>query len=134
MIECLIVGDSIAVGTAVHKPECVTIAKVGITSRGWNSNFNVRELEAGAVVISLGSNDSNSAVTKVELSNLRQDFRFAKKVFWIVPAVDKPKIVAVIKEIAESYGDELVYIPNVSRDGIHPTQRGYKKLAKSISY
>lgn len=134
MIECLIIGDSIAVGTAMHKPECVTIAKVGITSHGWNDRFNVREIEAGVVVISLGSNDINPERTAIELSNLRRDIRLAKRVYWIVPAVDKPEIVEIVKNIARVYGDDLLTIPNVSRDKIHPTKKGYKKLAESIAY
>ena len=36
MIDCLIVGDSIAVGTHHFKPECVAYAKGGINSNHWN--------------------------------------------------------------------------------------------------
>ena len=32
MLECLIIGDSIAVGTAMARPECVSYSK-----GGWNS-------------------------------------------------------------------------------------------------
>jgi len=32
MIECLIVGDSIAVGTAQQRPECVSLSQGGINS------------------------------------------------------------------------------------------------------
>ena len=36
MLECLIVGDSIAVGTAMARPECVSLSKGGINSSQWN--------------------------------------------------------------------------------------------------
>ena len=32
MIECLVLGDSIATGVGGARPECVTSARVGITS------------------------------------------------------------------------------------------------------
>ena len=39
MIECLILGDSIAVGTQQFYKECVAIAKGGINSWQFNKNY-----------------------------------------------------------------------------------------------
>ena len=44
MIDCLIVGDSIAVGTHQFKPECVAYAKGGINSWQWNKQNANRKL------------------------------------------------------------------------------------------
>ena len=36
MLDCLIIGDSIAVGSHMFRKECVAFAKGGITSHGWD--------------------------------------------------------------------------------------------------
>ncbi len=41
MIECLILGDSIAVGTAQARPECVAYVKSGINSYGTQKQFRL---------------------------------------------------------------------------------------------
>ena len=68
MLECLIVGDSIAVGTATARPECVAYAKGGINSYQWlNKNIDKTPLIAKTVIISLGSNDHKYVKTESEL-------------------------------------------------------------------
>ena len=87
MLECLILGDSIAVGTAQARPECVSYSKGGINSYDWlNKNVGKSPYEARAVIISLGSNDHKGVKTEVELRNIRQLTR-AERVYWIVPAI-----------------------------------------------
>ena len=44
MIECLIVGDSIAVGVSQVRHECMSIAKSGINSSDWNKQ-NIQKLK-----------------------------------------------------------------------------------------
>ncbi len=39
MIECLILGDSIAVGTAQARPECVAYATSGINTTQFNKKY-----------------------------------------------------------------------------------------------
>ncbi len=39
MIECLILGDSIAVGTAQARPECVSYATSGINTTQFNKKY-----------------------------------------------------------------------------------------------
>ena len=63
MIDCLIVGDSIAVGTHQFKPDCVAYAKGGINSWQWNRKFGDKQLGANTVIISLGSNDHEGVRT-----------------------------------------------------------------------
>ena len=84
MLECLILGDSIAVGTHQTRPECVSYAKGGITSQRFNRIYT-QKFNSDTVIISLGSNDHSFIHTKDELIKLRQRIR-AKKVYWILPA------------------------------------------------
>ena len=39
MLECLIIGDSIAVGTAMARKECVSYARGGWNSWQWNKDY-----------------------------------------------------------------------------------------------
>jgi len=127
MLECLIIGDSIAVGTAQHRPECAVIAKVGITSRSWVDKHITKDLQADTVVISLGSNDSKNMATLKELFTVREVVR-AKQVIWIVPAV-KPEKQEAVEIVADKFEDKIVRITELAKDGVHPTANGYKVLA-----
>jgi lysophospholipase L1-like esterase len=127
MLECLILGDSIAVGIAQHRPECVAYAKVGINSRNWSNANLTKNLTAKTVVISLGANDSKKINTKRELETLRELTK-AELVFWILPH-NNPAIHDFIRELAADYRDVVLPITSISPDGIHPTGKGYKTLA-----
>lgn len=127
MIDCLILGDSIAVGVSKNRPECDVIAKSGITSPNFVKAHITKNLSADTVVISLGSNDAG-VNTLQALTKLRKTIR-AKSVYWILPARFTDARDAV-EEVALKNGDTIVRIPDVSADGIHPTSRGYKRLAE----
>lgn len=127
MIDCLILGDSIAVGVSKNRPECDAIAKSGITSPNFVKAHITKNLSADTVVISLGSNDAG-VNTLQALTKLRKTIR-AKSVYWILPARFTDARDAV-EEVALKNGDTIVRIPDVSTDGIHPTSRGYKRLAE----
>ena len=129
MLECLIVGDSIAVGTAHFRPECTVMAQSGINSRDWNEKHYHDQLKSDTVIISLGSNDLKTLNTFREIILLRSRIK-ARRVFWILPA-NKPQKVELIRMVAAEYKDTLVPIPNVSKDRVHPTTQGYRELAKS---
>ena len=126
MLECLILGDSIAVGTHQARPECAVYARVGINSRDFVNRYIGKDLVADTVVISLGSNDHKGIKTKNELMDLRSQV-VAKKVYWILPAI-KPDIQEIVEEVAHKYGDWIIRIPHLSNDGVHPTRQGYKKI------
>lgn len=128
MIDCLILGDSIAVGVSKNRPECDVIAKSGITSPNFVKAHITKNLSADTVVISLGSNDAG-VNTLQALTKLRKTIR-AKSVYWILPARFTDARDAV-EEVAMKNGDTIVRIPDVSADGIHPTSRGYKRLAEN---
>jgi len=129
MIECIIVGDSIAVGTAQFRPECVSLSKSGINSRDWNKRNAGNSVSAKTVIISLGSNDTKHIRTMWELQQLRDRVQ-ADRVFWIMPAI-KPDVQDMVRVVAESYGDIVLPIVSLQKDGVHPDSKGYRALANS---
>lgn len=129
MLECLIVGDSIAQGVSNMRKECVAHTQVGINSANWNRKYGLSKTgqKANAVIISLGSNDHDGVHTFRELMTMRERIQ-SDHVYWIMPAI-KPNVQEIIKIIATNYGDTILPITNLSKDGVHPTARGYKELA-----
>lgn len=126
MIDCVVLGDSIAVGIGSVSPQCQTIAKVGINSK----NFVVSNRyipKAKTTIISLGSNDGNADFSKY-LRELRK--RASGKVIWILSANnDKARQIAL--NIARQNGDSVVYLSSfATADGIHP--KSYSSVAKKI--
>jgi lysophospholipase L1-like esterase len=129
MLECLIVGDSIAVGTQMFAKECASYAKGGINSKQWvDKNIQNTPLQAKTVIISLGSNDHKYVKTENELQTVRQLTK-ADRVYWILPAI-KPDIQEIVKKVAAQYGDVVLPITRLQPDGIHPSWAGYKELAE----
>jgi lysophospholipase L1-like esterase len=121
-------GDSIAVGTAQVRQECVSYSKGGINTWQWNRDYLKNDLTAKTVIISLGSNDHKGVRTKAELQRIREKVGTAK-VFWILPAI-KPEIQEIVQAIAKEYGDTVVPITRLQPDKIHPSWAGYKDLAE----
>lgn len=123
MIECLILGDSIAVGigSASH---CQMIAEVGINSK----NFVVSHKyipHANTTVISLGSNDGNADFSKY-LKQLRA--KVSGKVVWIL-SNNNAKARNIALNIARQNGDNVVYLSSfATADGVHP--KNYSAVAK----
>jgi lysophospholipase L1-like esterase len=134
MLECLIMGDSIAVGTKMFAPkECVSYSKGGYNTWQWNKRWGTTKLEAKKVVISLGTNDHKYINTYKELSKMR--YRVSSvTVVWVLPPCNagfcKPGVNATVKEIAKNYGDTVISTPYVQPDHIHPSWRGYKDIVK----
>jgi lysophospholipase L1-like esterase len=127
MLDCLILGDSIAKGISDVRPECVAYVESGINSRNWlNKNVQRSPYEAKAVIISLGTNDLKPVYTEDELDTIRRLTR-AERVFWIMPPI-KPQVQASVKKIAEHYGDTIISTSKVGPDHVHPTYSGYKEL------
>jgi hypothetical protein len=129
MIECLILGDSIAVGTHSAKPECVVQAQVGINSRNFNKKYK-GDFAAKIVAISLGSNDYKNIKTINELIDLRNRVQ-ADKVYWILPA-NNFEIQLAVQNVATMFEDWTIRIPHLSPDGVHPTTKGYRRIGEII--
>lgn len=132
MLDCLILGDSIAVGTHQFRSECVAYARGGWNSWQWNRDYLHHDLRAKTVIISLGSNDHTGVRTLWELTKLRNKVQ-AEKVFWILPAV-KPDVQNMVRLIARDHQDTVLIIPLLQKDGVHPSWVGYKQLAEQTKH
>jgi len=137
MLECLILGDSIAVGVAQYRPECVAYAKGGINSWQWVNSYITKDLSADTVIISLGSNDHAGVKTVKELRTIRELTK-AKRVFWMLPSGVHPKnnvpvseIQKMVRLVAEENGDIVLTVNRLQTDRIHPSTAGYKELANN---
>ena len=133
MLECLILGDSLAVGVGQVRTECVTRAKSGINSYDYVNRhllYTKGNTQAKNIIISLGSNDTKNINTFEELDTLRQLVQ-ADRVYWILPNIKETKRKAVW-EVARKYNDFIIDARDVDRspDTVHPTYNGYKELAK----
>lgn len=141
MLDCLILGDSIAVGTQQFRPECVAYARVGINSWQWRQQYlesdNGALPSAKTVIISLGSNDHKGVRTILELQQIRKAVK-ADRVFWILPHGNNPAnsadiewIQTFVKVVAGENNDIVLPITRVQKDNIHPSWAGYKELASA---
>ena len=135
MFDCLILGDSIAVGTHQFAKQCELVGKGGINTWQFNKMYN-QSFYAETVIISLGSNDHKGVKTYDELFEMRQRVG-AKNVFWVLPAGNLPaggvpieKIQTIVKELAAYYGDTVLPIRGLQPDGIHPSWAGYKDIVE----
>jgi lysophospholipase L1-like esterase len=133
MLDCLIIGDSIAVGTAMIRTECVSYAKSGWNSAQWNTDYLAKASAqpAKTIIISLGANDHRRIKSEVELRKMREAIK-GDRVFWISPGKErKPIPQDAIERIAKEYGDIVLDRPkHMSEDGVHPTGKGYRELAE----
>ena len=133
MLECLIMGDSLAVGVAHFRKECVVAAKSGINSYDYVNRIVLNTnntTQAKTVIISLGSNDTKNIDTFEELDTMRQLVK-ADRVYWLLPAIKEDKRKAVWA-VANKYRDAVVETRNheLSPDKVHPTYKGYTSIAK----
>jgi lysophospholipase L1-like esterase len=133
----MIIGDSIAVGTHVVRKECAEHATGGLNSWQWNKKYKSADLTAKSVIISLGTNDHQYVKTQKELETMRARVN-ADRVYWILPIGNSPKsgvsletIQATVTAVARAHGDTIVPIAYVQKDGIHPSWRGYERIAEA---
>ena len=131
LLDCMIIGDSLAVGVGQIRKECVTYAKSGINSYEFTNRYimNTKGASATNVIISLGSNDTAKINTFEELDTLRQMVE-ADRVWWIMPNIKETKRKAVW-EVARKYNDMIIDARGYDRspDTVHPTYKGYKEIA-----
>lgn len=129
MLDCMILGDSIAVGVGQARPDCVTTARTGITSGTYlQTLLPTGGRTASEVVISLGVNDDPSMDTLGNLRRLRARVR-ADRVTWLLPGL-KETVRRHIRTVAAENQDRLVdTIRQVGPDRLHPTGAGYRVIA-----
>jgi lysophospholipase L1-like esterase len=132
MIDCMIIGDSIAVGTHNVRTECAEYATGGYNTWQWNKRYKNANLSAKSVIISLGTNDHQYVKTRKELETMRARVK-AEQVYWIMPPCNdgfcKPTVNEIVKSIAEKNGDIIIGTNRLQKDSIHPSWAGYKELA-----
>jgi lysophospholipase L1-like esterase len=133
MLDCLIIGDSIAVGTANVRKECVSYSVGGLNSWQWNKKFADKDLTASTTIISLGTNDHDGVHTFKELSAMRSRVT-AGRVYWILPPCNdkfcKSNVNDIVEIIARSRGDFIIKTDRLQKDAIHPSWAGYKELGE----
>jgi lysophospholipase L1-like esterase len=130
MLECLIAGDSIAVGIANVRKECVSYSKGGINSKQWlDKNIQNTPLQARHVIISLGSNDHKYIKTESELRTIRK-LTNAQVVYWVMPSDKFPAAQAAVWHIANENNDIILGTKRYQADGVHPSWAGYKEIAE----
>lgn len=130
MFECIIAGDSIGVGIANVRKECVAYVKGGINSHQWlNKNIKNTPMIANHVIISLGSNDAYVKNTEEELRVIRKLTK-ADRVYWIMPSDKFPKAQSAVWHVANENNDMILGTKRMQTDNVHPSWAGYKELAE----
>ena len=122
MIDCLAIGDSIAVGVgqAMH---CTVRAHVG-----WPSSKIVtlsNGVRAELCIISAGSNDPKIPKLIVNLKKIRNNLN-CNRVVWIKPVNRTAS--AAVSAAMRGTDSSVSFVPG--KDNVHP--KSYNSLAKSI--
>ena len=134
MIECLILGDSIAVGVSQIRKECTAYVKSGINSSAFYTKHRdmlSKTIKTKTTIISIGPNDTKSINTIKNANLIRENINGS--VYWILPSEKlKPEKYQNILDVARVWGDVVIERPvdKISDDGVHPTYNGYKEIAE----
>jgi lysophospholipase L1-like esterase len=130
LLDCLVLGDSIAVGVGQAKPGCLVVAETGITSERYVHTLLVART-ARIAIISLGVNDSDDVDTVDNLLRLRSAIT-ARTVYWLLAGINKRSREAA-RLVATKFRDRLVDVaPLAGPDHLHPDRAGYARLAGLI--
>lgn len=125
MIDCIAIGDSIAVGIG-QAAHCTINAKVGASSSYIAGH--VISSNKKVAVISAGSNDPNNPRLRTNLDRIRSKVA-AKRIIWILP-YDR-KAAAAVKAVAVQHGDGYIDLSAFkTRDGVHPSS--YSSVARKL--
>jgi len=131
LLDCILLGDSIALGLAQARPGCNVVAVSGITSERYVQTF-LATRRARTVIISLGVNDGDGVATAHNLRRLRGTVS-ADIVYWLL-AGGNPRTRDAVRSVASRYGDRLIDVAPLAGPGhIHPDRAGYAMLARKIS-
>ncbi len=127
MIHCIVIGDSLAVGIAHARPDCVSAAQVGISSSEYATTRLGGIETADIAIISLGANDGAGTPTEENLRRVRNAV-IARSVVWLVPNASTATRAAIATVAAEQRDGIIDVRPLVGPDGIHPA--AYATLAE----
>lgn len=121
MIDCIAIGDSIAVGTG-RAMGCEIRAHVG-----WPSGKIVNlanGVKQEICIISAGSNDPNNPKLLLNLKTIRGKIDCVK-VVWIKPV--NPTASSAVRKAA---GNDIAVSFDPGKDNVHP--KSYKNIANAI--
>ena len=128
MLHCAILGDSLAHGVALLRPDCLSDTKVGISSASYVSGHIV-SVTAQTALLSLGVNDGPPTVETVKhLLKLREGIS-AQHVYWMLPA-RSTETRGLIQVIARMHCDTVIETRgSTGPDGLHLTGPAYRHVA-----
>lgn len=124
-MACVVIGDSIALGTGRVMTECTTKAQGGLTSA---QILDRMQQEQGPAVVSAGTNDRRQELTREQTEqNLRAiRAKITGPVIWILPVNGKRPFV---EAVAATLGDRTVsFVPRPHN--VHP--QSYEQLADDL--
>lgn len=134
--NCVVMGDSIAVGLMKYRPDCLLVGRGGINTWQFNQMYP-SPINADTVIISLATNDHIYIKTDRELERVRSRIT-ARRVFWILPYGNLPGNqipISVsqnhVRDIAARYGDVVIPITSVQADRIHPSWEGWRRIGEA---
>lgn len=126
MMDCVYIGDSIAVGLQQLEPNCGIYAKVGADTDFIVKHFSGTKA-AGHAVITMGSNAPKNPHNYENALKLRKSLK-VDFVVWVLP-YDRTSA-AAIRKVAQQFPDAIVDLHGIpSRDGVHPN---YKKASDIV--
>lgn len=127
----LLAGDSLAVGVHPFLERRHELrARVGATSR--QALLSIDSSMASVVLVSLGANDPDDP--RAFRVVVRRVLRGRRCVAWVVPP-RRPRLARVLRiEHRKNPRMHPVVLTGLARpDGVHPTARGYARLALRLS-
>ena len=132
-MSCVIIGDSIGVGVARHRTECISQAHVSQNTAQTVKLLSKMLGDTDQVLISVGSND---VMGQSDVSHWVAEYRKLRAginsgcVVWLLPN-NKENARAAITIVAQQHGDAVLDTrPFTSADLVHPTSSGYQRLAQ----
>lgn len=132
MFECLILGDSIGVGTAQainarYPHQCDVQAAERATAEQiltWRRSPKIY----GAAIFAMGSNDAAGPALAKKLLSIRAGIR-TRRVIWLLPYARQQAY--VVNSVAASFGDETLDLKRfATKDRIHPAS--YGEVARTL--
>jgi hypothetical protein len=124
-MDCVSIGDSIAVGVA-QATKCRDLAAVGRTA--FQQAATIKDLKTGLAIISLGSNSPNDPNLYVDMRHIRTKIK-ADRVVWIVPY--NRNAAEAVRRVARTNGDGIVELSEFhSNDKVHPAS--YAAVARKV--
>lgn len=126
MMDCMILGDSIAQGVAATRPQCAQITQRGITTPEF-SRVLIQQVHARHVLISVGSNDWGVGDMHRHLTQIRSRIQ-SGEVTWLLSA-NNAQAAQQVQQVARTHGDRVIQVSLVvGSDGVHPSPAGYHRL------